>query len=256
MCNPAVIRFGSSFFSAEEVSNKRVLEVGSRDINGSLRSVVEKLLPFSYWGVDVAEGPGVDEICDVHDLVTRFGKDSFDVVICTEVLEHVYDWRSAISNLKNVVKPGGVLFVSTRSKGFPEHDFPADFWRYELRDMRRIFRDMRMAMLKSDPFDPGVVLKALKPASFSECSLRNQKLLSAETGKKSRGTDEPGVLLLWTTRALQRLGGGLWSFGARVVSDRAKVGIRRFGSRVLPTGVKAVAKRSMSWVSPRARQAR
>jgi SAM-dependent methyltransferase len=41
-----------------------------------------------------------------------FANDSFDVVICSEVLEHIVDSRTAVAELVRVLKPGGDLVVT------------------------------------------------------------------------------------------------------------------------------------------------
>ena len=107
MCNRDCLAFAEQHLTAERVTGRRVLEVGAQNVNGSARPHVERHAPAEYTGVDIARGPGVDVICDIGALAERFGEERFDLVLCTEVLEHVRDWRAAVSNLKRVLAKGG-----------------------------------------------------------------------------------------------------------------------------------------------------
>lgn len=90
MCNAWCLDFAKAslqFWPAEPA----VLEVGARDVNGSVRAVCATFTK-SYLGVDIEKGSGVDAIVNANHLVENLGADSFDIVISTEMIEHVLDW--------------------------------------------------------------------------------------------------------------------------------------------------------------------
>jgi len=138
MCNLAVIEFFIENVEREEFEGKKILEVGSKYVNGSVRPLIERFCsPREYVGVDLEPGIFVDLILPAEKLVEHFGFETFDVVIATELLEHVQDWRLVVNNIKGVLKRGGYLYLTTRSFGFPFHSYPYDFWRYEIEDMKK-----------------------------------------------------------------------------------------------------------------------
>lgn len=209
MCNSDCIRFAELHLTREELEGKNVLEVGSLNVNGSIREVVGPLRPASYLGVDMVLGPGVDERCDIRDLVQRYGRNRFDAVVSTELLEHVRDWRSAISNLKNVLKDGGVLLITTRSEGFPYHGYPCDFWRFEPSDLQVIFSDFSIEALSSDPSCPGVFMKARRKAPFRERPLASYRLYSMLTRRRCRDVNAVNVYFFRAARCLSTAASGM-----------------------------------------------
>lgn len=175
----SVIGYLKRVVAAKDVQGKDVLEVGSYNVNGTPRIVFMPYGPKSYVGVDQEAGPCVDRVVNATNLVTTLGKDSFDVVLSTEMLEHAKDWRAAVNNMKSIVKPGGTLFVTTRGPGFPFHGFPEDHWRYTTEDFRKIFADMEIIDLGPDPEFPGVFMKARKPLDWKATDLSGINLSPA-----------------------------------------------------------------------------
>jgi SAM-dependent methyltransferase len=100
-----------SFFA-----ESRVLEVGSLDLNGSVR---RHFSGGHYIGLDVGPGPGVDVVCQGQDYDAPNG--SFDVVISCEVMEHNPFWRQTFNNMLRLCRPGGLLVMTCASTGRPEH---------------------------------------------------------------------------------------------------------------------------------------
>jgi SAM-dependent methyltransferase len=81
----------------------------------------------TYLGTDVVPGPLVDRVCPVEKL--DVDSSSIDLVLCTQVLEHVRDPTAALREIGRVLRPGGFAFVTTHGT-YPYHPHPADYWRW------------------------------------------------------------------------------------------------------------------------------
>ena len=139
------------------LTGKSIVEVGAYDVNGSCRPLILQHLPSSYLGIDISSGPGVDLVCSAEDLPTKIGRESVDIVICTEVLEHVDDWKRFIESILSVLRHDGILLLTTRSPGFPLHNYPSDHWRFTLKNMLEVFAEQEILTVTVDPTsDPGV----------------------------------------------------------------------------------------------------
>jgi len=83
-----------------------VYELGSLDINGSVRDLFPKA---TYVGVDQRDVRGVDVVADATQWTT---KAKADIVVSCEVLEHCEDWPALISNAHRLLKKGGQLILT------------------------------------------------------------------------------------------------------------------------------------------------
>ena len=54
-------------------------------------------------------------LCDFAHERDRYASDSYDVVVCMEVLEHVENWQSLVEGMRRVLKPGGTLIITVIS---------------------------------------------------------------------------------------------------------------------------------------------
>lgn len=91
------------------------LDIGGRDLNGHPRH----LWPHITWTVlDLRPGPGVDIVADA----TTWTPDRlYDVVLCTEVLEHVEQWPAVIATAADALAAGGRLVVTCAAPGRAPH---------------------------------------------------------------------------------------------------------------------------------------
>ena len=116
----------------QAAAGKRVLDVGCG---------LKPYYPFfaaaaEYVGVDVVETPSTDLIGPIESLPV--GDGSFDIVLCTQVLEHADDPAAAVRELHRVTRPGGRVLASTHGVQV-FHPNPNDFWRWTHTGLRRLF---------------------------------------------------------------------------------------------------------------------
>jgi SAM-dependent methyltransferase len=91
----------------EPASGLDVVEIGSYNVNGSIRSLC--LGARSYLGVDTRAGPDVDLVCNGEALPETLRA---DLVICCEVLEHTPAAPAICAEAYRVLRPGGRFLVT------------------------------------------------------------------------------------------------------------------------------------------------
>lgn len=83
-----------------------VIEFGSRAYNGTARDAI----PHSSWhGIDLVEGPCVDEVADA---ALWMPPRPVDCVVCVEVFEHTPHWRGMLQRAADALIPGGCLVMT------------------------------------------------------------------------------------------------------------------------------------------------
>lgn len=92
-----------------------------------------------YYGIDVTTSPHTkqqfDSFFDGQNI--PFDDNSFDSVLCTEVLEHAIDEKKLMSEIIRVLKPGGYAFV-TAPMFINHHEQPFDFRRLTFYGMKNL----------------------------------------------------------------------------------------------------------------------
>lgn len=130
---------------------------------GSFQAQLEysNLRPFfpnkTYIGADMREGPGVDEILNLHNI--DLPSNHAGTVLCFDTLEHVEYLRRAIEETHRILKPGGILIISSVFF-FRIHDAPSDYWRFTPDSFRSLLKPFKSSFVGycGDPFFPHTVV--------------------------------------------------------------------------------------------------
>ena len=136
MDNTALLDFVGQV-AATVPAGARVLDAGAGE--GRYRP---EFAHTKYVGIDLAVGDGT---WDYHDLDAisnlielPFGTNTFDAVMCTQVLEHVPEPLRVLQEIARVLKPGGRLFL-TVPQSWHQHQKPHDYYRYTSFGLRYLF---------------------------------------------------------------------------------------------------------------------
>jgi len=123
-----------------------------------------------YIGVDVVDNPVAELRGSVESLPVEDG--SFDVVLCTQVLEHCDDPAQAVRELRRVTAPGGRVLASTHGVQW-YHPSPVDYWRWTHDGLRRLFStNADWDELEVEPSGGTAACLAMLIGAYTELGLR------------------------------------------------------------------------------------
>jgi SAM-dependent methyltransferase len=125
-------------------AGREVLTVGAGGEVGALLSEHARRNGFHITSFDIDEKYAPDILGDIcsHDFAGR----TFDVMVLSEVLEHVHSPHLAIANIRAALREGGRLILTVPFL-FPIHERPHDYYRYTrygLEYLLREFTDVRI----------------------------------------------------------------------------------------------------------------
>ena len=115
-----------SQFIGESKNKIVVADIGSQDVNGSLKTTIPH--GFDYVGVDFVPGKGVDVVLD-DPYKLPFPDESFDVVLSSSCFEHSEMFWLVFLEIMRVTKPSGLFYLNAPSNG-AFHRWPVDCWRF------------------------------------------------------------------------------------------------------------------------------
>jgi SAM-dependent methyltransferase len=119
--------------------------------------------------------PFTDAIARGEEL--PFLAESFNVVLCVQVLEHVRHPARLVAEIGRVLRPGGTVVLTTHGTFF-YHPVPEDLWRWTHEGLRLLFE-------RTGPFGEIDVRPIL--GTFSALALLNAKYLDAALSRMTRG---------------------------------------------------------------------
>ena len=132
MSHKAQVRFCKSIKRKfpDYFCRKKVIDVGSMDINGNNRRFFYRC---NYVGVDIVDGRNVNIVGVAHEvihsifyeMVFKDGKliltPNVDTIISTEALEHDRYYKQTLEAMYYSLRPGGLLVITCAGVGREEH---------------------------------------------------------------------------------------------------------------------------------------
>lgn len=183
------------------------------------------LLPASaqYTGIDVASAGdfgmrGGDQVIEFDGVNIPFADESFDFILCTEVLEHAAEPMALIEEMRRVLRVGGTL-LATVPFSARVHHAPHDFHRFTRYRLAQLFACYKEVMIEERGSDFAVIANKLI-------------VICIRLAKRSRAVVWPLPFLL------------LWSIPASVSLAIAHASLRLpMGSKADPLGYGIVARK-------------
>lgn len=109
----------------EHAKDKKILDAGAGRL--AYKNLIKKYVK-SYISSDFSKThKDLDVVCDIEKM--SFKNSEFDVVFCSQVLEHVPHPHQALKEINRVLKKNGVAIITVPLLGYI-HNAPHDYFRY------------------------------------------------------------------------------------------------------------------------------
>lgn len=134
---------------SENASEKSTLVVHSEDVD------YEPYFPNAFAVTKRPEKPADMHVDLYYEDVSKIESESYDIILCTGLLEHIPDPQRLIDDFRRILKPGGKLIISA-SAVFSYHEGPDNFFHFTPYGFEVIFKDWsKIKMLRgaSQPFE-------------------------------------------------------------------------------------------------------
>lgn len=97
--------------------------------------------------IDIEPGVSVDLVGDARYLPVA--DCSVEVVLCTQVMEHIPEPIPVLNEIFRVLRPGGTLILSVPAI-YPQHGSPGDYWRYMPQGLAWLLRDFQKVDIRGE----------------------------------------------------------------------------------------------------------
>jgi SAM-dependent methyltransferase len=118
---------GKAFSDKYGIKNGIVVDIGGRNVNGSLRSFFEEK-GMTFICVDMDSDPSVDIVIPPGEKLP-FEDGSVDLIVSTSCFEHDPCFWLTFKEMTRIIKPSGYIYINAPTSG-PYHCYPGDNWRF------------------------------------------------------------------------------------------------------------------------------
>ena len=167
-----VIRENIRQFLRLNSTGKKVLNVGAGDRQ------YREYFP-NQVTLDAAQCGSTDIVGDIHTIRIQ-GK--YDVILCTQALEHFYDPQRALDNMRRALNPGGKL-IMTVPLIYPLHEEPHDYFRFTEHGLRHLLREWNGVEITPQTHRFGTLGAMIQTYGLSELRIPGARLAVQVFGK-------------------------------------------------------------------------
>ena len=121
------LKSGKAFAESYGISNGLVIDIGGRNVNGSLRAFFESK-GMKFVCIDMEEDASVDVVIPPGEKLP-YEDGSVDLIVSTSCFEHDPCFWLTFKEMTRIIKPSGYIYINAPTSG-PYHCFPGDNWRF------------------------------------------------------------------------------------------------------------------------------